>query len=318
MAGEDQEATAGEEPCGHQSRVTRCGFVAIIGAPNAGKSTLVNLLVGAKVTIVSHKVQTTRMPVRGIAIVGDSQLILVDTPGIFTPKRRLDRAMVEAAWGGASDADIIALIVDAARGIDSDVERIIGRLQEARAPILLLLNKVDRVGDKGRLLQLAEDLTARLSFERVFMISALNDSGVEDFKAYLAAAVPEGPWHFPEDDITDLPLRILAAEITRERIYNYLHDELPYAISAETTEWKEIHDGSVRIAQTVYVERDSQKSIVLGKDGRMIKKISSESREELQAIIERPVHLFVFVKVRQAWGDDPERYRELGLDFPTD
>lgn len=309
------DAAAKPEP----QRATRCGFVAVIGSPNAGKSTLVNVMVGAKVTIVSHKVQTTRMPVRGIAMVGDSQLVFVDTPGIFAPKRRLDRAMVDAAWGGAGDADVVAMIVDAARGLDEDVARIVDRLKSAsNARLVLLLNKIDRVSDKSRLLKLAEELTKRVPFERVFMISALNASGVADFKAYLAGVVPEGPWHYPEDDISDIPLRLLAAEITREKIYRLLHDELPYAITVETTDWKELRNKSVRIEQTIYVERDSQKSIVLGKGGRTVKQVSSEARKEIQAIVERPVHLFVFVKVREGWGNDPERYREIGLTFPKD
>ncbi|MBU1210427.1 MAG: GTPase Era [Alphaproteobacteria bacterium] len=315
--GEIETADGVGQPEGQPA--TRSGFVAVIGAPNAGKSTLVNAMVGAKVTIVSHKVQTTRMPVRGIAMVGASQLVFVDTPGIFVPKRRLDRAMVEAAWGGAGDADVVAMIVDAARGLDEDVSRILEKLRSAsNARLVLLLNKVDRVSDKGRLLKLAEELTKRVAFERVFMISALNCSGVEDFKAYLAGVVPEGPWLYPEDDISDIPLRLLAAEITRERIYHLLHDELPYAITVETTDWKELRDKSVRIEQTVYVERDSQKSIVLGKGGRTVKQVSSEARKELQSIVERPVHLFVFVKVREGWGNDPERYRDIGLTFPKD
>jgi GTPase len=296
----------------------RCGFVAVIGAPNAGKSTLVNGLVGAKVTIVSHKVQTTRMPVRGIAVSGNSQLVFIDTPGIFAPRRRLDRAMVESAWSGVGDADVVALIVDAARGVDEDVERILGKLKVANAHLVLLLNKVDRVREKGDLLKLASDLNEIVPFERVFMISALNNSGVEDFKSYLAEVVPAGPWHYPEDDISDIPMRLLAAEITRERIYHLLHDELPYAISVETTDWKQLKDGSVRIEQTIFVERESQKKIVLGKGGRSIRQVSSESRKELQDIVEGTVHLFVFVKVREGWGNDPERYRELGLSFPKD
>lgn len=305
-------------PQGEQTP-TRCGFVAVIGAPNAGKSTLVNAMVGAKVTIVSHKVQTTRMPVRGIVVAGNSQIVFVDTPGIFAPKRRLDKAMVEAAWGGAGDADVVALIVDAARGLDEDVSRIADKLQNvSNARLVLLLNKVDRVSDKSRLLKLAQDLSERVPFERVFMISALNSSGLSDLKAYLADVMPEGPWHYPDEDITDIPMRLLAAEITRERIYHHLHDELPYAISVETTDWKELRDKSVRIEQTVYVERDSQKSIVLGKGGRTVKQVSSEARKELQSIVERPVHLFVFVKVRENWGDDPERYRDIGLSFPKD
>ncbi len=296
----------------------RCGFIAVLGAPNAGKSTLVNTLVGTKVTIVSHKVQTTRVPVRGIAIEGKSQLVFIDTPGIFQPKRRLDKAMVEAAWGGAGDADVVALLVDAARGLDADVERIVNGLSGRGRKRILVLNKVDRVSDKGGLLALSAALSERLQPERVFMISALSGDGVGDLKSWLAGAVPEGPWHYPEDEVSDAPLRLLAAEVTREKIYKYLHDELPYATTVETTEWKELRDKSVRIEQTIFVERDSQKSIVLGKQGRTVKQISSEARHELSEIVERKVHLFLFVKVRENWGSDPERYREMGLDFPKD
>ena len=296
----------------------RCGFIAVLGAPNAGKSTLVNTLVGTKVTIVSHKVQTTRVPVRGIALEGKSQLVFIDTPGIFQPKRRLDRAMVEAAWGGAGDADVVMLLVDAARGVDVDVERIVTGLAGRGTKRILVLNKVDRVSDKGALLALSAALSGKLAPERVFMISALSGDGVADLKAYLAAAVPQGPWHYPEDEVSDAPMRLLASEVTREKLYKYLHDELPYATTVETTQWKELRDGSVRIEQTIFVERDSQKSIVLGKQGRTVKQISSEARRELAEIAERPVHLFLFVKVRENWGSDPERYREMGLDFPKD
>ena len=297
---------------------SRCGFIAIIGAPNAGKSTLVNQLVGSKVTIVSRKVQTTRMAVRGIAIAGDSQLVFIDTPGIFQPRRRFDRAMVDAAWGGAGDADIVALIVDAARGLTEEVEAIVERLRDVSGQRILLLNKVDRVAEKEQLLGLAQELAGRMPFDRVFMISALEASGLGDFRDYLAETVPEGPWHYPEDDISDLPMRLLAAEITRERIFDLLHEELPYAITVETSAWKELRDGSVRIEQTIYVERDSQKRIVLGKGGRTVKQVSSEARAELEGLLERRVHLFIFVKVRERWGDDPERYRDLGLQFPKD
>lgn len=294
----------------------RCGFIAVIGAPNAGKSTLVNRLVGAKVTIVSHKVQTTRVPVRGIAIEGDSQLVFIDTPGIFDPKRRLERAMVDAAWGGAGDADIVVLLVDAAKGLDQEVEHIVKRLEQSRSRRILVLNKVDRVADKSRLLSLTGKLSERLAFESTFMISAETGLGVEDVKAYLAAHAPPGPWHYPEDEISDAPLRLLASEITREQIYRLLHDELPYAITVETTDWKELKSGAARIEQTIFVERDSQRQIVLGKGGRTIKQISQSARQQIKAIIERDAHLFLFVKVRESWKDDPERYREMGLDFP--
>lgn len=305
-------------PATPDQQPTRCGFVAIIGAPNAGKSTLVNQLVGAKVTIVSRKVQTTRMTVRGIAVSGASQIVLVDTPGIFQPRRRLDRAMVNAAWSGASDADVIVVLIDAAKGIDDDVERIIARLQDMAAPKLLVLNKVDRLDDKALLLPLVDKLGAAVAFEQVFMLSALTGDGIDGLLAELAGRMPEGPWHFPAEDISDLPMRLLAAEITREKIYDRLHQELPYAITVETSEWKTLKNKSVRIEQTVFVEQDSQKKIVLGKGGQTVKAISSEARADLAEIIGRPVHLFIFVKVRTNWSDDPARYRELGLDFPRD
>ncbi|MCH9807679.1 MAG: GTPase Era [Alphaproteobacteria bacterium] len=311
--GQDQDHSQGQ--AGDQKR---CAFVAIIGAPNAGKSTLTNALVGAKVTIVSHKVQTTRSAIRGIVTAGDAQLVFVDTPGIFAPRRRLDKAMVEAAWGGAGDGDVVAVIVDALRGIDDNVKRILSRMKDVSVPRVLLINKVDRVSDKGALLELAAKLTDEVAFDQVFMISALNNSGVEDFKAYLAQTAPLGPWHYPEDDISDVPMRQLASELTREKIYRLLHEELPYAITVETTDWKQLRNKSVRIEQTVFVERDSQKKIVLGKGGRTIKQVSSEARKELEGILECGVHLFLFVKVRDGWGDDPERYREMGLNFPKD
>ncbi len=296
----------------------RCGFIAVLGATNAGKSTLVNALVGAKVSIVSHKVQTTRVPIRGILGVGDSQLVFIDTPGIFNPKRKLDRAMVDAAWGGAKDADAVVLLVDAVRGLEEDVEGILKRLKGASGARFLALNKIDKVEDKSRLLALVQAINERVPFDRVFMISALSGSGLDDLKAHLAAAVPPGPWHYPEDDISDAPLRLAAAEITREKIYKWLHQELPYASTVETTSWKELKDGGVRIEQTIFVERDSQKSIVLGKGGATIKRISSEARHELLEMLDRPVHLFLFVKVREGWGADPERYREMGLEFPKE
>ncbi len=297
---------------------TRCGFVAIIGAPNAGKSTLVNALVGTKVSIVSHKVQTTRVPIRGIAIDGVSQIVFIDTPGIFQPRRRLDRAMVDAAWGGAGDADTVALLVDAVRGIDDEVDRILTKLANVRMPKLLVLNKVDKIADKDQLLPLTAELTQRGGFDRVFMISALDGRGVQDFKSYLAALVPEGPWHYPADDVSDAPMRLFASELTREKIYKYLHEELPYATTVETTSWKTLKSGGVRIEQTIYVERDSQRAIVLGQGGQTIKRISQEARSELGKILGEEVHLFLFVKVRENWGSDPERYREMGLDFPKE
>lgn len=295
----------------------RCGFIAVIGAPNAGKSTLVNAMVGAKVSIVSHKVQTTRVPVRGIATEGDSQLVFIDTPGLFTPRRRLDTAMVEAAWGGARAADLIVLVIDAAKGIDEEVEAILDRLKDTPLPCIAVLNKVDRVATKQTLLALAGELEKRVPFQTVFMIAALGGDGVADLKSYLAQHVPPGPWHYPAEDLSDAPLRLLAAEITREKIFNRLHDELPYAITVETTSWQERKkDRSVRIEQSIFVERAGQKAIVLGKGGQTIKQISTEARKELCEILERPVHLFLFVKVREGWQNDPERYREMGLELP--
>jgi GTPase len=295
----------------------RCGFVSLLGETNAGKSTLVNRLVGTKVTIVSHKVQTTRMPIRGIAMVGNSQLVFIDTPGIFKPRRRLDRAMVSAAWGGAKDADAVVLLIDAQRHIDDDMRMMVEKLGQMKTTCFLALNKIDQV-DKARLLTLSQELNAGVNFTATFMISALNGSGVDRLKAALAAAVPHGPWHYSADDVTDLPLRLLAAEITREKLYARLHDELPYATTVETTMWTDMKSKGVRIEQTIFVERDSQKSIVLGKAGRAIKQISMESRTELTEIMERPVHLFLFVKVRDGWEHDPERYRDMGLEFPNE
>jgi GTP-binding protein Era len=310
------ESRPAENP--NPAQPTRCGFVAVIGAPNAGKSTLVNQLVGAKVTIVSHKVQTTRVPIRGILTEGASQLVFIDTPGIFAPRRRLDRAMVDAAWSGVSDADAVILLVDGARGLDDDVERILTGLGSARGRRLLVINKVDRVVAKEKLLEVVATLTSRASFDRVFMISALTGSGLAELKAYLVESAPAGPWHFPADDLSDLPARRLAAEITREQIYHRLHDELPYALTVETTDWKTLRDGSARIEQTIFVERESQRKIVLGKAGSVIKQISAEARQEIGRLLEQPIHLFLFVKVRERWADDPERYREMGLEYPKD
>lgn len=295
---------------------TRCGFVALIGAPNAGKSTLVNQLVGAKISIVTHKVQTTRARLRGIVMQGGSQIILVDTPGIFAPKRRLDRAMVEAAWQGARDADLTAVLIDARKGVDEEAERILDQAAALGGPSILLLNKIDTIA-KEELLGVADAAVSRISPESVFMISALDGNGCDALRDYLAAAVPPGPWLYPEDQIADAPLRHTAAEITREKLTLRLHQELPYAATVETSDWKRLKDGSVRIEQTIYVERESQRKIVLGKGGRAVKKISMEARTEIAELVESPVHLFLFVKVRERWGDDPERYREMGLDFPT-
>jgi GTP-binding protein Era len=296
---------------------TRFGFVALIGAPNVGKSTLLNALVGAKVTIVSHKVQTTRALVRGIAIESAAQLVFIDTPGIFAPKRRLDRAMVTTAWSGAHDADIVGLMLDARKGIDAEADAILTRLGSVATRKFAIINKVDLVA-KESLLKLAADLDARGTFAAIFMVSALTGDGVADLRAWLAQNVPPGPWHYPEDQISDLPLRQLAAEITREKIYQRLHQELPYQSTVETDAWTERKDGSVRIEQTIYVERESQRKIVLGKGGATIKAIGAEARKEIAGVAEKPVHLFLFVKVREGWGDDPSRYREMGLEFPKD
>ena len=298
-----------------EGAATRCGFVALIGAPNAGKSTLVNRLVGTKVSIVSHKVQTTRSMVRGIAMVARSQIVFVDTPGIFKPKRRLDRAMVETAWGGARDADIVALLIDAAKGVDDEAQALLGRLGQIRQRKVLLLNKIDTVR-RDSLLALADAANKAVPFERTFMISALNGDGLDDLMAWLAEAVPAGPFLYPEDEVSDIPLRQLAAEITREKLFERLHQELPYQATVETEAWTDQKDGSARVEQTIYVERDSQKKIVIGKAGATIKAISMSARKEISEIAEKPVHLFLFVKVRENWGDDPERYRAMGIEFP--
>ncbi len=294
---------------------TRCGFVALIGAPNAGKSTLLNNLVGAKVSIVSHKVQTTRQLVRGIVIEGSSQIIFVDTPGIFLPKRRLDRAMVTSAWGGAGDADVIGLLVDARRGIDENVEVLLTKLADMRRPKVLVLNKIDLI-ERHKLLALASELNERMTFGHTFMISALTGDGTDVLKSSLATLMQPGPWLYPEDQITDAPLRMLAAEITREKMFERLHDELPYQSTVETDSWEERPDGSVRIEQTVFVERESQRKIVLGDGGQTIKSIGQASRRDIAEAAEKRIHLFLHVKVRENWSDDPARYREMGLEFP--
>lgn len=293
---------------------THSGFVALIGAPNAGKSTLLNRLVGAKVSIVTHKVQTTRAIVRGIATHGDAQIVFVDTPGIFRPRRRLDRAMVTTAWGGAKDADLVLVLVDAERGLKGDAAAILDGLETVRQPKILVLNKVDRVKPET-LLKLTAEANEKARFERTFMVSALTGSGCGDLLDWLAATLPEGPWYYPEDQISDLPMRQLAAEVTREKLYLRLHQELPYSSHVETERWEEKKDGSVRIEQVIYVERDSQKKIVLGHKGETIRAIGQAARKEISEMLEQPVHLFLFVKVRENWGDDPERYREMGLDF---
>lgn len=294
---------------------TRCGFVAIVGAPNAGKSTLTNQLVGAKVSIVTRKVQTTRARITAIAISGASQIVFVDTPGIFEPKRRLERAMVDAAWSGIGDADTVVLLVDAEKGRTEDTDRIIGGLKAADRRAVLALNKVDLVR-RSNLLALAAAVNEEGVFTDTFMISALKGDGTADLLTHLAGAVPEGPWLYPEDQLSDISERLLAAEITREKVFLQLHEELPYSITVETESWQDRKDGSVRIEQVIYVRRDTQKGIVLGKGGRQVKQIGADARQEMETVFDRRVHLFLFVKVRENWIDDPERYREMGLEFP--
>jgi GTP-binding protein Era len=314
---DDSAAPQAQAPAAQPGGDTRCGFIALIGAPNVGKSTLVNALVGSKVSIVTHKVQTTRALVRGIATAGSAQLVFIDTPGIFAPTGRLNRAMVATAWGGAHDADIVGVLIDARQGLDAEAETILGKLAEIRKPKVLIINKIDLVA-RPSLLALAASLNARAAFAATFMLSALTGDGVGDLKSWLAEHVPRGPWHYPADEISDAPLRSLAAEVTREKLYLRLHEELPYQSTVATEQWKELKDGSVRIEQTIYVERESQRRIVLGKGGQTIKAIGADARREIAAIIEAPVHLFLFVKVRERWGDDPERYREMGLEFPKE
>ncbi|WP_170526276.1 GTPase Era [Ruegeria arenilitoris] len=295
---------------------TRAGFIALIGEPNAGKSTLLNRMVGAKVSIVTHKVQTTRARIRGVAMEGDAQLVFVDTPGLFKPRRRLDRAMVAAAWGGAADADIIVLMVEAHRGITEGVERILDGLSEIAQgrKVALAINKIDRV-EAPALLSLTRDLNDRFPFAETFMISAEKGHGVEDLRAWLAQHLPEGPWLYPEDQIADLPLRMIAAEITREKLTLRLHQELPYQLTVETENWEERKDGSAKIDQVIYVMRDGHKGIVLGKRGETIKVVSQAARAELEEFLDRKVHLFLQVKVRPNWLEEAERYSEMGLDF---
>jgi GTP-binding protein Era len=305
------------EASGETPAATRCGFVALIGAPNVGKSTLVNALVGAKVTIVSRKVQTTRALIRGIVIENNAQIILVDTPGIFLPKRRLDRAMVSTAWSGAHDADLVCVLLDAKTGIDEEAEAILAKAASVNHDKILVINKVDLV-QREKLLALAQAANERMKFVRTFMIAAISGDGVDDIRTTLAEMVPPGPYLYPEDQMSDAPTRQLAAEITREKIYQKLHQELPYQSTVETDKWEERKDKSVRIEQTIFVERESQRKIVLGKGGATIKSIGADSRKELMQILDVPVHLFLFVKVRENWGDDPDRYREMGLEFPKE
>lgn len=295
---------------------TSAGFVALIGEPNAGKSTLLNRMVGAKVSIVTHKVQTTRARIRGVAMEGDAQLVFVDTPGLFQPRRRLDRAMVAAAWGGAADADVVVLLIEAHRGRTDGVERILENLRDVAGdrPVALAINKIDRV-EAPELLALTQKMNQSFDFAQTFMISAEKGHGVDDLRTWLAEAMPKGPWLYPEDQIADLPMRMIAAEMTREKLTLRLHQELPYQLTVETEQWQERKDGSVRIDQIVYVTRDGHKGIVLGNKGETIKAISKASREELEAFMERRVHLFLQVKVRSGWLEEAERYSEMGLDF---
>ena len=305
---EDRGPNAGAE------RESRCAFVALIGAPNAGKSTLLNQLVGQKVAIVTHKVQTTRTRITGVALHGPAQLVFVDTPGIFTPRRRLDRAMVSAAWAGAADGDAIVLLVDAAAGVTDEVERIIEALKQAERRVVLALNKIDRIR-RDTLLALAQQLHDTGVVDEVFMISALTGDGVDDLKRYLADNAPAGPWHYPEDQVTDVTLRLLAAEITREKIYLRLHQELPYAATVETESWQDQADGSTRIEQVIHVGRDGHKGIVIGKQGRTLKALGAAAREELSQMLGRTVHLFLHVRVTQDWAEKREMYRDMGLDW---
>jgi GTP-binding protein Era len=295
---------------------TRAGFVALIGEPNAGKSTLLNRMVGAKVSIVTHKVQTTRARIRGVAMAGETQIVFVDTPGLFRPRRRLDRAMVAAAWGGAADADIVVLLIEAHRGVTEGVKAILAGLKEkiGRRPVALAINKIDRV-EAPTLLALTEEMNADYAFTRTFMISAEKGHGVEDLRDWLAAELPEGPWLYPEDQIADLPIRMIAAEMTREKLTLRLHEEIPYQLTVETEAWEERKDGSAKIDQIVYVARDGHKGIVLGKKGETIKAVGTLARAEIEEFLGRKVHLFLTVKVRPNWLDEAERFTEMGLDF---
>ena len=293
---------------------TRCGFVALLGAPNAGKSTITNNFVGSKVSIVSPKAQTTRATIKGIGIQNDTQIIFLDTPGIFSPKRRLDRAMVASAWNGVGDADIVTLVVDAKRGFDDETKAIIEKLKQNNTETLLVLNKTDLVKE-DILLNLCKTLNEAYNFKETFMISALNNKGTDEFYTYLANNLPESPWYYPEEQMSDLPLKLLAAEIVREKLFLYLRQELPYAITVEPELWERREDNSVRAEMTIYVERDGQKQIVLGHNGSMIKKIGQSARHELEDLLEDRIHLFLFVKVRSNWGDDPDRYSDWNLDF---
>ncbi len=293
----------------------RSGFVALIGAPNAGKSTLINQLVGAKVSIVTHKVQTTRTQIRGIVMAGGAQIVFIDTPGIFEPKRRLDRAMVTSAWAGAGDADVVAFLIDAERGIKGDAIEILEKLNNTHYKKILILNKIDRVPNE-KLLALAASATDITKFDKVFMISALKGFGCADIIKYLSETLSEGPWYYPEDQLSDIPMRLTAAEVTREKLMLRLHQELPYASHVETEKWTET-DKDVRVEQVIYVERDAHKKIVIGSKGQTLRSIGEASRKELTEMMGKPVHVFLFVKVRENWVNDPERYREMGLEFTS-
>ncbi len=293
---------------------TRAGFVALLGAPNAGKSTLTNHFAGSKVSIVSPKAQTTRTTVKGIGIWKNTQIIFLDTPGIFKPKRRLDRAMVASAWGGVNDADMVALLVDGKRGFDEETRSIIDKLKETHTPTLLIINKIDLIKNE-RLLELTKELNDAYAFEATFMVSALNGKGLDDFYDYVAEHLPVSPWYYPEEQMSDLPLKLLAAEVVREKLFLYLRQEIPYALTVEPELWDRREDGSVRAEMTIYVERDGQKQIILGHGGQMIKKIGQSARKELEDMLESRIHLFLFVKVRENWGEDKARYSDWGLDF---
>lgn len=293
---------------------TKCGFIALVGAPNAGKSTLMNAMVGTKVSIVTHKAQTTRAQIRGVVTKDANQMVFIDTPGIFAPKRRLDRAMVSSAWNGAGDADFIALIIDAPRGITPELDRLLTGLAKIKSPKVLVLNKIDKMPHED-LLEMSSMLNERGDFENTFMISALKGHGIHDFLGWIGKRIPLSPWHFPEDQLTDLTLALTAAEVTREKIFNRVHEEIPYNITVETERFKVQKNGDYKIDQVIYVTRDSHKMIVLGKKGQAIKAIGSDARKDLSEMFETKVHLFLFVKVRENWADDPSRYREMGLEF---
>ncbi|MFM7084934.1 MAG: GTPase Era [Hyphomicrobium sp.] len=294
----------------------RCAVIALLGLSNSGKSTLVNRLVGAKVAITSHKIQTTRAPLRGITIEGKSQLIFVDTPGIFDPKRIFDRVLLETAWNVVYDSDFVIILMDASKKIEENFESLCKKIELHKGPKILVLNKIDKVSKKENLLSLVSLLKDKLSFDKLFMISALNGDGLQELRIYLANEAPIGPWLYPAEDISDAPLRVLAAEITREKIYKFLHEEIPYATTVVTESWKNLKNGSVRIEQTIYVEKESQKKIVIGKSGQSIKTISSQARFEISEILEKKVDLFLFVKVRENWSSSPDFYREVGLEYP--